>query len=91
MARQLAGSCLPTLTGAAPPCAALRPHRAPFCTAPAQVPGLKAEQVAAGWKHSAAITSGGRLYTWGWGGSQGEPGLPAARFCRLQPAEEGQR
>lgn len=38
---------------------------------PSKVPGLKAEQVAAGWKHSAAITSGGRLYTWGWGGSQG--------------------
>ena len=38
---------------------------------PAPVPGLAAEQVSAGWKHAAAVTAGGRLYTWGWGGSQG--------------------
>ena len=33
--------------------------------------GLAAEAVAAGWKHSAAVTRGGQLWTWGWGGSQG--------------------
>lgn len=33
--------------------------------------GNDAEYVSAGWKHSAAISSGGKLYTWGWGGSQG--------------------
>ncbi|KAG7669828.1 hypothetical protein Ndes2437B_g06016 [Nannochloris sp. 'desiccata'] len=39
---------------------------------PEPVPGvLGAEQIAAGWKHSAAIVSGGKLMTWGWGGSQG--------------------
>lgn len=38
--------------------------------------GLAAAIVAAGWKHSAAVGDGGSLYTWGWGGSQGE------RLCR---------
>jgi alpha-tubulin suppressor-like RCC1 family protein len=39
---------------------------------PEPVPGISgAEQIAAGWKHSAAIVSGGKLLTWGWGGSQG--------------------
>lgn len=28
-------------------------------------------QVATGWRHSAAITSEGRLLTWGWSGSYG--------------------
>lgn len=32
---------------------------------------LVAQQVSAGWKHSAAVTHGGVLHTWGWGGSQG--------------------
>ena len=41
---------------------------------PSKVPGIAAEQIAAGWKHSAAVTNSGKLYTWGWGGSQGEPG-----------------
>ncbi|PSC71361.1 ultraviolet-B receptor UVR8 [Micractinium conductrix] len=38
---------------------------------PTRIPCLEAKQVAAGWKHSAAVTTGGRLCTWGWGGSQG--------------------
>ena len=38
---------------------------------PEPVPGVVADQVAAGWKHSAAIGDGGTLMTWGWGGSQG--------------------
>ena len=28
-------------------------------------------KVTAGWKHNAAITAGGELLTWGWGGSAG--------------------
>lgn len=38
---------------------------------PLTVPGLRAQSISAGWKHSAAIDADGRLYTWGWGGSQG--------------------
>lgn len=39
---------------------------------PAAVKGLEsAETISAGWKHSAAVTGNGRLFTWGWGGSQG--------------------
>lgn len=30
-----------------------------------------ARMVSAGWKHSAAIDFSGRIYSWGWGGSQG--------------------
>ncbi len=29
------------------------------------------DKVAAGWRHSAAIDHAGRLFAWGWGGSQG--------------------
>jgi alpha-tubulin suppressor-like RCC1 family protein len=29
------------------------------------------EQVAAGWRHCAGVTSSGQLYTWGWCGSVG--------------------
>lgn len=44
-------------------------HRQP--ARPSKVPGVLAEQIDAGWKHSAAVTGSGKLYTWGWGGSQG--------------------
>lgn len=27
--------------------------------------------MAAGWKHSLGVDAGGRLWAWGWGGSQG--------------------
>lgn len=37
---------------------------------PVKIPGFRAEEVSAGWKHCAAVASG-RLHTWGWGGSQG--------------------
>jgi Regulator of chromosome condensation (RCC1) repeat len=30
-------------------------------------------QVSAGWKHSGAVTTDGRLLMWGWGGSSGTP------------------
>ena len=33
--------------------------------------GAEVVRVAAGWKHSGAIDHAGRLYMWGWGGSQG--------------------
>ena len=33
--------------------------------------GAEVVSVAAGWKHSGAIDHAGRLYMWGWGGSQG--------------------
>lgn len=52
---------------------------------PVPVPGLQAEQVAAGWKHSAAVGPGGTLYTWGWGGSQGEEKIEATALLPLSP------
>jgi alpha-tubulin suppressor-like RCC1 family protein len=39
--------------------------------AAARVPCVNAVSVAAGWKHSAAVTADGELLTWGWGGSEG--------------------
>lgn len=33
-------------------------------------------QVSGGWKHSAAVSSEGELYCWGWGGSQGSSYAP---------------
>ena len=29
------------------------------------------KRVSCGWKHAAAVTAEGQLYTWGWGGSAG--------------------
>jgi alpha-tubulin suppressor-like RCC1 family protein len=40
--------------------------------AAARVPSVNAAiSLAAGWKHSAAVTADGELLTWGWGGSEG--------------------
>ena len=36
-----------------------------------EVVKLSLMKVTAGWKHNAAITAGGELLTWGWGGSAG--------------------
>ncbi|GAX82152.1 hypothetical protein CEUSTIGMA_g9580.t1 [Chlamydomonas eustigma] len=37
---------------------------------PKEVPGLShVKSVACGWKHSAAVTTEGKLYTWGWNGT----------------------
>lgn len=38
---------------------------------PDVIPNLRAVQISAGWKHSAAISHDRTLWTWGWGGSQG--------------------
>ncbi|KAK9831971.1 hypothetical protein WJX81_004301 [Elliptochloris bilobata] len=38
---------------------------------PTLLEDLRCEQVAAGWKHSLGVDAGGRLWAWGWGGSQG--------------------
>lgn len=45
-----------------------------FSRAPARVDALERHsvaQVACGWKHTAARTEGGLLFTWGWGGAMG--------------------
>lgn len=39
---------------------------------PTRVPRLLCEQVSCGWKHAAALTGHGALYSWGWGGSAGD-------------------
>lgn len=40
---------------------------------PTQIPGLALDHASCGWKHSAGVTPHGRLFTWGFGGSVGEP------------------
>lgn len=55
---------------------------------PTRIPCLEAKQVAAGWKHSTAVTTGGRLCTWGWGGSQGGRGF-AGRGIGWEAAAQG--
>jgi alpha-tubulin suppressor-like RCC1 family protein len=41
---------------------------------PAPLP-LQLKQAAAGWRHSAGVTSDGRLFCWGWSGAVGAGGL----------------
>lgn len=48
-----------------------------FSREPAKVEALnpyRIAQVACGWKHTAACTEDGRLFTWGWGGAMGADG-----------------
>lgn len=47
------------------------PNSASSLRQPTRVPNFMCEQVASGWKHCAALTGHGALYTWGWGGSMG--------------------
>ena len=37
---------------------------------PTEIPGLSnVKSVSCGWKHSVAVTTDGRLFTWGWNGA----------------------
>lgn len=57
---------------------------------------VSAVQVACGWKHTAALTANGQIYTWGWGGSQGSHAMDGrssggqlglgSEFDSLEPA-----
>lgn len=48
-----------------------RPQAASVPAPVTRLPG-PVNSLAAGWKHSAAVDAAGQLWTWGWGGSQGE-------------------
>eukprot|EP00897_Mesotaenium_endlicherianum_P005438 jgi/Mesen1/4922/ME000246S04145 len=56
-------------------CLGLGKERGSYTGVPSKVEGallpLSVTQVACGWKHTAALTASGQIYTWGWGGSQG--------------------
>lgn len=51
-------------------CGAGNPNSTPMCLVPTKVPipdGIQVSKIAAGGRHSAAVSSCGKLMTWGWG------------------------
>jgi hypothetical protein len=72
-------------------CGAGNPNLTPQCLVPTKIPipeGIKVAKVAAGGRHSAAVSACGKLMTWGWGeegqlghGSERDASLP--KPCRI--------
>ncbi|KAF8058855.1 Herc6 [Scenedesmus sp. PABB004] len=60
----------------------------PGSRTPERLP-IKLAAAAAGWKHSAGITSDGRLLTWGWGGAVGSGGLVSGPGADLGAGQLG--
>ncbi len=58
-------------------CGAGNPNLTPMCLSPNKIPipeGIRVLKVAAGGRHSAAVSACGKLLTWGWG-EEGQVGL----------------